>query len=384
MPTSLPEVDEMLEFANKRQGIDIPELKKSIEAYSKKHAKLVRSERLMTYLYLKNELGLQPKIATVTPSEPITIDELKKTIVKSRLSTQGFVIRQFEFKTKEKKRDALGFVLMDKTGSMTGFAYFDDALKNWKEANLKQGDFVFLGNFSVNEFDGGKNLRISGETEIKKQKSKFAIEDMAIPISKIVNGQSALIQVTLLDNSERKYIGCPECLSKLEAKEGNKVSCKKCGDVIAEELSWVSGLATDGEDDLTVSFSPRYKKTFGQSLFDSSIVLTLAGTLNDGEFAVDYAKPCSGFGFDGEKLKEKFETGKPSVERVASQLPNLIKTWDEMSEKRLIESAKGIMRADEETIQEALKVLLAEGKVKFEKGVYKIPDEIDKAFKKKG
>jgi len=46
MPTALPSVEDMLEQANKRQGIEIEKLKEAIGKYSKQFSKVIRSERL--------------------------------------------------------------------------------------------------------------------------------------------------------------------------------------------------------------------------------------------------------------------------------------------------------------------------------------------------
>lgn len=380
MPTSLPTVDEMLEYANKRMGIEIPELKKSISEYSKKYAKMIRSERLMTWYYMQNELGLKPHTKAVAPTETMTLDLIKKSIVKSNLNTQGYIIRLWSYKNRS-DNDAIGFAIMDKTGSMTGFINFDDILEKWKEAKVEIGDFVMFKDLTVNEWGGSKTLRITSITELIKPKKKeipFILGDLVIPISELKNGQSGMIQITMYNKEENSYIGCPECLSSFKVeddmpkiKEGQTVKCPKCKtDVCAEKLTWIKGESTDGEENIKIQFSPRIVKRFGRGFFEGS-VMNVAGSLSDGMFSVDFVVPVLGGG-SSDELKEKFETGKPSMETVKRRIPLLVKSWKSIDEPRLIETCKNLNKMTEEEAKTVIAELVKEKVLSLNNGVYKV------------
>lgn len=49
MPTSIPNIEDMLKFASDRTGKEIEQLKKEIGEYSEQFADVIKTPRLMTY-----------------------------------------------------------------------------------------------------------------------------------------------------------------------------------------------------------------------------------------------------------------------------------------------------------------------------------------------
>jgi len=139
MPTSIPKVEDMLKFASERTGKTIKQLKSEIEKYSKQFADVVRTERLMTYLYLKNVLGLSPAITLPSEGKTLTIEEIVKSPATSKINTRGFIIRQWKYKAGDQKKPAYGFILADNTGTMRGDAMWE-GFKVWDEAKIKTLD----------------------------------------------------------------------------------------------------------------------------------------------------------------------------------------------------------------------------------------------------
>ena len=369
MPTSLPPVEEMLNFASERTGKTIEQLKKAIEKYSTKYAEVIRSsDRLMTYLYLKEELGLTPPISTVPPSEIVSIEEVKKSLAKSGLSTEGYLIRQWTFTTSS-QNEAIGFILLDKTGSMLGMLFNEQVIENWKNHNLQTGDFIRLRNFGVNEYEGRKSMRVSARTQIEKvNKPPYSIEETATPISQLRDGECLVIHATLLTTEETEYIGCPYCGRKLDVKEGQKADCQKCGEVIAEKQTWIRALATDGTEDIQVTIPPRLVKKYGKKAIEDSYILTLAGTYrkSEGEFMVEYiAMPT-------QKTVAKPQTVEPSANMLEEKIPLLLQSWNGMPEDKLIEQCRNLMNATEEETRKAIENLMNQGKIKLEKGIYTV------------
>jgi len=377
MPTSIPKVEDMLKFASERTGKTIKQLKSEIEKYSKQFADVVRTERLMTYLYLKNVLGLSPAITLPSEGKTLTIEEIVKSPATSKINTRGFIIRQWKYKAGDQKKPAYGFILADNTGTMRGDAMWE-GFKVWDEAKIKTLDFVEIKNCGVNEYKGAKRLRVSGQTSVTKKDSKkvkYGLKNFITKLSEIGKSDTELIQVSFLTITETSYLGCPYCTRKIkDVEEGQRAQCPKCGIVTVERLRWIKGLVSDGEDDIEISIPPRLVKKIGSQINPSGIYLFTGRWRKDRkEFIADeLLKHISGE--QATTVEGKFEIGKPSLEQVKRKIPLFIRSWKSIKEEDLIENVKAYLNADTKIINKAIKELLSENKIKLEDGTYQAVD----------
>ncbi|RLF33712.1 MAG: hypothetical protein DRN08_05275 [Thermoplasmata archaeon] len=375
MPTSIPSEEELLKLAQSRTGKTIEQLKKEIDEYAQGFARFLRKERrLITYLYLKKVLGIQPKLPTVPPPHMITLDELKRTQVKSRLSTQGYIVNIFTTKTR-KGSEAIGFDIIDVKSAMRGKIYFSDAIENWKQAKVRVGDFVRLKNISVSDWKDRRTIRISSDTIIEKVNSPpYELEECATKIADLVEGVYSLISVVVLSYDERTYIGCPYCAKGINAQPGQVVTCPKCNeDVLVKELKWINILASDNDDDIKMEITPSVlagNEQLEDYLNDGGI-LNVFGRYRDGVFRVENIIPSISRHYEEPtvKIQERFaseEEESKVVNLLVERIPLIVEAWGERTEEQIIEVLKRHMGVSEESAKKAIKACLALGKIVWE------------------
>jgi len=381
MPTSLPETETMLLYIEGRIGKKVAEIKKEVEEYKKNFASVVSSsDRLMTYLYMKNVLGIEMPIIPSQTEEMQNIADVLKSAAQSKINTSGYLLRMWDFKTKKDSSPCKGMAIGDRTGMTEVMAFFKERVKQVEESGIKEGDFVLCQNMSVSEYKGKKNLTFGSGSQIAKAKEiSFKLEEVATKVSSLKNGASALIQVTVLNSDEHPYFGCPDCLKKIpDVKEGQKAKCpsEKCGhEVIATKLAFVRYLATDGDNDLTLSVAPSRNGNSVKKMSTGKIY-NVYGRYKEkekrgSEFSVDWAKPVAGFEEETGTTTSK-STVKASGDMIKSKIPVLLKSWKGMTEKKLIETCTKLMECSEEQITAALKALMKEGKIYYENDMYHV------------
>ena len=377
----IPSEADLLDFAKERSGKTIDQLKKEVAEYAQQFAPLVKKQtNLVTYLYIKNQLAYIPKIKVTSSANMLTLDELLQTSALSRLSTQGYVYKEWEFKT-TKGDDAIGFLMIDKTGTIGGRSYWGDGVEKWRGAKVKAGDFIQLKNININLWKNKKEIRVLGGTNITKLEANdapYQIGELITPIEELNEEVSALIAVTILNLEESTYPGCPYCFKHIKnTKAGQRAMCpnekRNCGEVLVKDIKRISALATDGEADITIEFAPWVVDAIGESVLDGGGLLYIIGAVSGGKLNADFALEAGALGYSGEKIQKRFESKPETIDAIVPRIPLVVQSWNGRTEQQIVDSLVKHIKASPEDIKKAIAINVEKEKIKLgEDDVYRI------------
>lgn len=379
MPTTIPTEQEMLNLASEKKGIPVNELKKNIDEFASKYSSFL-PKRLLTYRYMVDVLGIQPELSVIAPKGVITIADMKKSLAKTGIHTQGYIIRNELSKTA--KGDPIWRInIMDNTDFISGNVFFEKIREAWEGQNIPSGSFLDIENCGVEEYKERKVIRFTESTKFTIVKEPpYKIDDISVPINALKENDFAFIRcmiVVVEDNPP--YIGCPYCLKKLpDVEEGQEAECpnEKCShageDIVAEELQFIRCFCSDGNDDIRVSFDPRLLKKYGMSSFVEGRWLELTGNISSsGEFRVNSVTFKDLFkDSDKEVAKRIIVPVEMTVEAAADKISFMLASYDKMEEAELLQNAIDLLDINEEKAKEALKTAMDRNLVKKEGKFY--------------
>lgn len=372
MPVEIPGIEEMFLRAMKETGKTREVIQGELDAYVDQNRGLARTPKLAMYLYLKNILGIETKVVTTTCYTLGSISDIRTSEYMTFVQLKGYLVNIWKYTTSTKK-EALGFILMDKSDSVTGLIFFADAMKCWKNAKLEIGNYVRLTNVNLNEWEGVRTIRPLGATKYEVISPPYELEDLVVSVGELQDGKLSVINVVVFSCESREYIGCPNCKAKLDVEEGVETQCtskQQCGTVVAKVNVILDLLASDGSNDVSlIMFGDTSGMLSEEALGGTKLICVL------GVYSKDKDQFTVNTMLGSKQAPAIQETRVLTPKGIQDNVLTILRNWKVRPLDKLVEDLVGILDIPEAEAKASINTLVGSGAIVIKDNICQITTE---------
>jgi len=355
----LPEYEEIINIIVSKTGKSKKEIEDQIKTFSERFP-FSRPE-LLAYLYAK-QLGVNIPIKTaITVKEELKIKDITEDYEGKSFTISGYVVGKMEGTIKKTGNRFLRLILADDTGLIPTFIWggkTGELVDNFSAINL--GEYITISNARIMIFENGDLvLSCSGNfvDYTKNSNPPYSLNDIPkTSIKDLVVDLWSRIEGIIIHQTENYYLGCPNCLKKLDGEEGELTKCGNCGKKVRiNRLSWIEFILSDDSGDIKCRIPPGTKLSID---IGEGVLANVFGRMrDDNSFEVSYIVLEKGKTEEKEIEEEEIEEEK--IEKPETMLERIVKSKKEIVETETEANKKKLLAPPETDIEDKINSTLS-------------------------